>query len=78
MSNKKGLPILIGDSNRETTELAKKALDEAKIEYRFAGGVDNGLDGPMPQLSFGLNCYFFLIIIKLISHKKINLNNYFF
>ena len=78
MSNKKGLPILIGDSNRETTELAKKALDEAKIEYRFAGGVDNGLDGPMPQLSFGLNCYFGLRRIQLLAHNKIHGTHYVF
>ncbi len=78
MSDKKSLIVLVGDPNRKSTELAKEALDKAGIEYRFSRGVDDGLDGPMPQLLSGLISHLGLRSIQLLAYNKIYGTSYIF
>ena len=59
--------ILYGAEKSEKTTLARKTLDEAGIDYIFANVVDDGLDGPMPQLTSGFQSFIGLRRILLYA-----------
>ena len=70
--------ILIGAPEKESTDLAKRLLDEAKIKYEFSPGVDDGLDGPMPQLLAGLEVIMGINNVELYCYNKIHGTDYIF